>query len=67
MVYNEYASKIALTRKTFHNVMAARPSRITISRRELEEEEVKARAVEKEKQSYLLPPPQAVLALTHKE
>ena len=67
VVYNEYASKIALTRKTFQNVMATRPSRITISRRELEEEEVKARAVEKEKQSYLLPPAQAVLALTHKE
>ena len=65
MVYNEYASKIALTRKTFQNVMATRPSRITISRRELEEEEVEARKLEKEKVSYLLPPPQAVLALTH--
>jgi len=65
VVYNEYASKIALTRKTFQNVMATRPSRITISRRELEEEEVHARKIEKEKVSYLLPPPQAVLALTH--
>jgi hypothetical protein len=45
--------------------MATRPSRITISRRELEEEEVEARKLEKEKVSYLLPPPQAVLALTH--
>jgi hypothetical protein len=65
VVYNEYASKIALTRKTFQNVMATRPSRITISRRELEEEEVNARKIEKEKVSYLLLPPQAVLALTH--
>ena len=68
VVYNEYASKMSLTRKIVSDVHKIKPSRISLSRRALEEEEVAERAQQKEREKgFLLPAPQAVLALTHKE
>lgn len=68
VVYNEYATKMSLTRKIVSNVHKIKPSRISLSRRALEEEEVAERAQQKEREKgFLLPAPQAVLALTHKE
>jgi len=67
VVYNQFNGNISLTRKTFQNVMASRPSKITLARRELEAEEQTERESQKEAMGgFLLPPPSQVLALTHK-
>jgi len=68
VVYNEYTSKMAMTRKNVREVHRIKPSRISVSRRDLEETEVMERQrAKKDSGRFLLPAPQQVLALVHKE